>query len=68
MKRTEIKLIRKKVLENDMIAVYGRYSEKKLQDSLQVLQSQVTAGKYWLDVFGVQKQFCTSATLFLHIL
>jgi hypothetical protein len=37
--------IREKVSENDMIAVYGMYSKEKLQDSLQVLQGQVTAGK-----------------------
>jgi hypothetical protein len=39
------KLIKEKVLQNDMIKVYGMYSKEKLQDSLQVLQSQVSAGK-----------------------
>jgi hypothetical protein len=39
------KLIREKVLQNDMIKVYGRYSVEKLQELLQVLQSQVSAGK-----------------------
>jgi hypothetical protein len=67
-KENRDKLIREKLLENDMIAVYGRHSEDELKGILPGLQGQVTAGKYWWDVFCVQKQFCTSATLFLHIL
>jgi hypothetical protein len=37
--------IREKVLENDMIAVYGRHSEDELKKILPGLQGKVSAGK-----------------------
>jgi hypothetical protein len=37
--------IREKVLENDMIAVYGMYSKDELKRILPGLQGQVSAGK-----------------------
>jgi hypothetical protein len=38
------KLIKKKVLQNDMVAVYGRHSEDELKGILPGLQNQVSAG------------------------
>jgi hypothetical protein len=38
------KLIKKKVLQNDMIAVYGRHSKDELKGILPGLQNQVSAG------------------------